>query len=121
MLTGRAKLAAPDDTLVLEDASARMALRGGGCLAGPLVTGVVAAVRGAAAPGGDFVVKACAQAAHGAICGPAPNPMRVPLHDAVIRACVVFLKCWYGPSHRTSGKPAVQSAVHVDQRHELLH
>ena len=58
-LTGRAKLAAPDDTLVLEDASARMALRGAGCPAGPLVTGVVAAVRGAAAPGGDFDVKAC--------------------------------------------------------------
>jgi len=57
-LTGRAKLAAPDDTLVLEDASARMALRGAGCPAGPLVTGVVAAVRGAAAPGGDFDVKA---------------------------------------------------------------
>jgi len=43
---------------VLEDASARMALRGVGCPAGPLVTGVVAAVRGAAAPGGDFDVKA---------------------------------------------------------------
>ncbi|KAK9833520.1 hypothetical protein WJX81_000749 [Elliptochloris bilobata] len=57
-LTGRAKLAAPDDTLVLEDASARMALRGDGCPPGPLVTGVVAAVRGAAAPGGDFDVKA---------------------------------------------------------------
>lgn len=43
---------------MLEDASARMALRGAGCPAGPLVTGVVAAVRGAAAPGGDFDVKA---------------------------------------------------------------
>lgn len=79
VLTGRAKLAAPDDTLVLEDASARMALRGGGCSAGPLVTGVVAAVRGAAAPGGDFDVKACAQAAPVAICSPCRKPSAGPI------------------------------------------
>ena len=34
-----------------------MALRGTGIAAGPLVTGVVAAVRGTSAPNGEFLVK----------------------------------------------------------------
>ena len=84
-LTGRAKLAAPDDTLVLEDASARMALRGDGCPAGPLVTGVVAAVRGAAAPGGDFDVKVCS---HPSTLGCAIFSMAPVSIQTVLLACV---------------------------------
>lgn len=54
-LTGHTGFVSDDDSLVLEDESARMALRG--IDAGPLVTGVVAAVRGVSAPNGEFHVK----------------------------------------------------------------
>ncbi|CAL8463006.1 g2540 [Coccomyxa elongata] len=54
-LTGHTSFVSDDDSLVLEDESARMALRG--IDAGPLVTGVVAAVRGVSAPNGEFRVK----------------------------------------------------------------
>lgn len=56
-LTGHTGFISDDDSLVLEDESARMALRGNAMPAGPLVTGVVAAVRGVSAPNGDFQVK----------------------------------------------------------------
>ena len=57
-LTGHTSFVSDDDSLVLEDESARMALRGPGIAAGPLVTGVVAAVRGVSSANGDFQVKA---------------------------------------------------------------
>ena len=57
-LTGHTSFVSDDDSLVLEDESARMALRGPGMPAGPLVTGVVAAVRGVSSANGDFQVKA---------------------------------------------------------------
>ena len=55
-LTGRTKFAEPSDTLVLEDESARINLRGEALDVEGLVTGVVVAVRGSAAPNGDFIV-----------------------------------------------------------------
>ena len=54
---GRAKFVGADDALILEDESARMSLRGDKLPVGDLVTGVVMAVRGAAVPGGDFIVR----------------------------------------------------------------
>ena len=57
-LTGHTSFVSDDDSLVLEDESARMALQGPGMPAGPLVTGVVAAVRGVSSANGDFQVKA---------------------------------------------------------------
>lgn len=56
-LVGRAKFVGADDALILEDESARMSLRGDKLPVGDLVTGVVMAVRGAAVPGGDFIVR----------------------------------------------------------------
>ena len=56
-LTGRTCFVSEDDSLVLEDESARMALRGQGIDVGRLVTGVVAAVRGVSAANGEFHVK----------------------------------------------------------------
>lgn len=56
-LTGHTSFVSDDDSLVLEDESARMALKGNAMAAGPLVTGVVAAVRGVSAANGDFQVK----------------------------------------------------------------
>jgi DNA polymerase delta subunit 2 len=58
-LTGRTSFVSDDDSLVLEDESARMALRGQGINAGELVTGIVAAVRGVSAANGEFMVKVC--------------------------------------------------------------
>lgn len=57
-LVGRTKFVGADDTIILEDESARMKLRGEGLPVGQLVTGVVMAVKGVAAPGGDFQVNA---------------------------------------------------------------
>ena len=56
-LVGHTEFCSPDDSLVLEDESARMALRGAGIAPGPLVTGVIAAVRGTSAANGEFFVK----------------------------------------------------------------
>eukprot|EP00891_Asterochloris_glomerata_P002214 jgi/Astpho2/2214/e_gw1.00040.61.1_t len=56
-LVGHAKFVGADDALILEDESARMSLRGDKLPVGDLVTGVVMAVRGAAVPGGDFIVR----------------------------------------------------------------
>ncbi len=56
-LTGHTSFVSDDDSLVLEDESARMALKGNAMPPGPLVTGVVAAVRGVSAANGDFQVK----------------------------------------------------------------
>jgi hypothetical protein len=56
-LTGHTGFVSDDDSLVLEDESARMALRG--IDAGQLVTGVVAAVRGVSVANGEFHVKVC--------------------------------------------------------------
>lgn len=58
-LTGHTNFVSDDDSLVLEDESARMALKGNAIPAGPLVTGVVAAVRGVSSANGDFQVKVC--------------------------------------------------------------
>ena len=58
-LTGHTSFVSDDDSLVLEDESARMALKGNAIAAGPLVTGVVAAVRGVSSANGDFQVKVC--------------------------------------------------------------
>ena len=55
-LVGRTKFVGADDSIILEDESARMKLRGERLPVGQLVTGVVMAVRGVAAPGGDFQV-----------------------------------------------------------------
>ena len=55
-LVGRTKFVGADDSIILEDESARMKLRGESLPVGQLVTGVVMAVRGVAAPGGDFQV-----------------------------------------------------------------
>lgn len=55
-LVGRTKFVGGDDSIILEDESARMRLRGESLPVGQLVTGVVMAVRGVAAPGGDFQV-----------------------------------------------------------------
>ncbi|DBA76745.1 TPA: hypothetical protein ACH3X2_008775 [Trebouxia sp. C0005] len=57
-LVGRTKFIGADDSIILEDESARMKLRGEGLPVGQLVTGVVMAVKGVAAPGGDFQVNA---------------------------------------------------------------
>ncbi|DBA81928.1 hypothetical protein WJX77_005299 [Trebouxia sp. C0004] len=57
-LVGRTKFVGADDSIILEDESARMKLRGEGLPVGQLVTGVVMAVKGVAAPGGDFQVNA---------------------------------------------------------------
>ena len=56
-VTGHTSFVSDDDSLVLEDESARMALKGNAMPLGPLVTGVVAAVRGVSAANGDFQVK----------------------------------------------------------------
>ena len=63
-LVGAAGFVSDDDSLVLEDECARMALRGPGIAPGPLVTGVVAAVRGTSAPNGEFLVKVSAHRHH---------------------------------------------------------
>ena len=55
-LIGRTTFADPSDSLVLEDESARVQLRGEALPVAELVTGVVAAVRGSASPSGDFMV-----------------------------------------------------------------
>ena len=55
-LVGRTKFVGADDSIILEDESARMKLRGESLPIGQLVTGVVMAVRGVAASGGDFQV-----------------------------------------------------------------
>lgn len=55
-LVGRTKFVGADDSIILEDESARMKLRGDSLPVGQLVTGVVMAVKGVAAPGGDFQV-----------------------------------------------------------------
>ena len=55
-LVGRTKFVGADDSIILEDESARMKLRGESLPIGQLVTGVVMAVKGVAAPGGDFQV-----------------------------------------------------------------
>lgn len=54
-LIGRTKFAEADDAVVIEDDGARALLRGHSIehIIGSLVTGVVLAVRGCAAPGGD--------------------------------------------------------------------
>ncbi|KAL3142785.1 hypothetical protein ABBQ38_003084 [Trebouxia sp. C0009 RCD-2024] len=57
-LVGRTKFVGADDSIILEDESARMKLRGDSLPVGQLVTGVVMAVKGVAAPGGDFQVNA---------------------------------------------------------------
>ena len=59
-LTGHTSFVSDDDSLVLEDESARMALKGSAIAAGPLVTGVVAGVRGVSSANGDFQVKVLA-------------------------------------------------------------
>lgn len=63
-LVGHAKFVGADDALILEDESARMSLRGDKLPVGDLVTGVVMAVRGAAVPGGDFIVRVRGQVNH---------------------------------------------------------
>ncbi len=50
-LLGHASFTSPDDTLILEDESARMPLTGDALKHDSLVTGVVMAVRGTATPG----------------------------------------------------------------------
>lgn len=55
-LVGRTKFVGSDDSIILEDESARMKLKGEDLPVGQLVTGVVMAVKGVAAPGGDFRV-----------------------------------------------------------------
>lgn len=55
-LVGRTKFVGADDSIILEDESARMKLQGESLPVGQLVTGVVMAVKGVAAPGGDFQV-----------------------------------------------------------------
>ena len=55
-LVGRTKFVGADDSIILEDESARMKLRGESLPVEQLVTGVVMAVRGVAVPGGDFQV-----------------------------------------------------------------
>lgn len=63
-LVGRTKFVGADDSIVLEDESARMKLRGDSLPVGQLVTGVVMAVKGVAAPGGDFQVNVRCCIAH---------------------------------------------------------
>lgn len=55
-LVGKSKFTDATDTIVLEDTSARVQLKGSALPAGDLVTGVVLAVKGTAVPGGDFWV-----------------------------------------------------------------
>jgi hypothetical protein len=55
VVAGVPRLAAPEDSLVLEDAGARVALAG--LDAGPLVTGVVLAVRGRVGEGDVVLIK----------------------------------------------------------------
>lgn len=67
-LVGRTKFVGGDDSIILEDESARMRLRGESLPVGQLVTGVVMAVRGVAAPGGDFQVNVwCCHAPYSSI------------------------------------------------------
>ena len=55
-MIGKTRFSDASDTLVLEDESARVQLRGSALRVGDLVTGLIVAVRGSAAPGGDFWV-----------------------------------------------------------------
>lgn len=54
LMLGKTKFSDASDSLVLEDESARVQLRGAALNVGDLVTGLVVAVRGSAVPGGDF-------------------------------------------------------------------
>lgn len=71
-LVGRTKFVGGDDSIILEDESARMRLRGESLPVGQLVTGVVMAVRGVAAPGGDFQVNVWSHTALSALQVSAP-------------------------------------------------
>ena len=53
-MLGKTKFSDASDSLILEDESARVQLRGAALNVGDLVTGLIVAVRGSAAPGGDF-------------------------------------------------------------------
>ena len=52
-LLGHTRFTSPEDTLILEDESARMPLTGDALSPGSFVTGVVMAVRGTAVPGAE--------------------------------------------------------------------
>ena len=69
-LLGHTRFTSPDDTLILEDESARMPLTGEALQPGTFVTGVVMAVRGTATPGTEgFHVQASLQQPHAVLCG----------------------------------------------------
>lgn len=72
-LTGRTKFTEASDSLVLEDESARMQLKGAALPVGDTVTGVVVAIKGAAVPGGDFWVS---------VQPPSPLPVHLLLHQS---------------------------------------
>lgn len=55
-MLGKTKFSDSSDSLVLEDESARVQLRGSALRVGELVTGLIVAVRGTAVAGGDFWV-----------------------------------------------------------------
>ena len=55
-MLGKTKFSDSSDSLVLEDESARVQLRGAALKIGELVTGLIVAVRGSAVAGGDFWV-----------------------------------------------------------------
>jgi DNA polymerase delta subunit 2 len=75
-LIGVPRLAGPGDSLVLEDAGARVALTG--LDPSPLVTGVVAALRGKVGAGGEFEVSAALFRGPGTTGGPPPLPSPPP-------------------------------------------
>ncbi|KAK9828305.1 hypothetical protein WJX74_008076 [Apatococcus lobatus] len=59
-LLGHTRFTSPEDTIILEDESARMPLTGDALTPGSFVTGVVMAVRGTAVPGAEgFHVQSC--------------------------------------------------------------
>lgn len=63
-LVGRTKFVEPDDSLVLEDASARMAVLGTVLSPADVVTGVVLALRGMANASGQFLTTVCMRLCH---------------------------------------------------------
>lgn len=75
-LIGVPRLAGPSDSLVLEDAGARVSLSG--LDPGPLVTGIVAALRGKVGPSGELEVSATLFRGPSTSGGPPPRPCPPP-------------------------------------------
>lgn len=89
-LVGKSKFTEASDSLVLEDVSVRMQLKGALLNVGELVTGVVAAFKGTAAPGGDFWVSVSSSwgATLAQLAERQPSFLKERLEDGAVTTCL---------------------------------